>query len=120
MADSKATDTAPQWETAAEAEGEPWQADKPGDALIGTYTAKQVITFDGLGDDGQLHPKSFNKYLIEGEDGRLWGVAGSWKVDKAFENVAVGSVIRLEYVGEVDMGKGRSPMHDYRLQVRRS
>lgn len=77
---------------------------KAGDSIEGRYIAKN----ENVGTN-----KS-NVYIIEVEGGKKIGVWGSTVLDSKFQNIGVGKMVAIEYVGE-KKGKTGKTYKDFRV-----
>lgn len=67
--------------------------------------------------DGTIKPATWAEFREHGSD-VLYSLSASYVIDKALRDVAIGSMVRLERLPDVDLGKpGRNPVKDYRVQV---
>jgi hypothetical protein len=81
---------------------------KPGDSIEGRYIKKET----GVGDDKK------NVYIIKTQGGEKVGVWGSTVIDSKFEDVAIGKMVALEYVGSVpSKNRPGKSYHDYKFGV---
>ena len=71
--------------------------------IQGKYTNKQV----------EVGPNKSNIYTIETENGSI-GVWGSTVLDTKFEQIPVGSLVKIESLGKVQGKRGNS-YNDYRV-----
>lgn len=69
---------------------------KVGDSVEGRYILKKE-------DVGR---NKSNVYVLEDSDGRKIGVWGSTVLDTKFEQIAIGKMVAIEYVGEKEGKKG--------------
>lgn len=84
-----------------------WNKDlKANDTLEGIYDKKEV-------SDGQYGES--NKYVIITKDGTKYGVYGTASLDRQFNNVPVGCMVRITYRGEVTSKSGR-PVKDFLVE----
>lgn len=82
-----------------------------GDVFIGTFEGISHIT-PSNGDD------PFDLLLFRNsENGELCSTSG-YKLMQAFADVPVGTLARIEYLKDVDTGRG-NPMKDFKIQVKR-
>lgn len=75
-----------------------------GDSIEGRYIGKK----ENVGKN-----KS-NVYTLETEDGRKIGVWGSTVLDSKFQNIGIGKMVAIEYLGE-KTGKTGSRYKDYKV-----
>ena len=103
------------WEVAVPESGSPIVFMNYGDTFTGEYTGTVVITPD---DTGGKTEKPFNKHFFK-SDGNVKFILGGYKLDEALANIDKGTICRITYVGEVDMGAAKNPMKDYRLETKK-
>jgi hypothetical protein len=83
--------------------------DSPGDVFTGTYLGHELVGPD----------KDMDYLMFRGEnDDVLYSTSAGYKLTQAFEDIAPGTLARITFVKEVDMGPGRNPMKDYRVDVK--
>jgi hypothetical protein len=71
--------------------------------IVGQYVKKQV----------DVGPNKSNLYTLKTDDGEL-GVWGSAVLDTKFENISVGSMVKIESLGKTKGQRG-SEYYDYRV-----
>ena len=76
-----------------------WKASDDNTAIEGYYINKETF-------EGQYGPST--KYVIEGNDGVMYGVFGSASLDRQFKNVPEGCYVWINYEGEVKTKNGRT------------
>lgn len=103
------------WETAVEESGSPIVFINYGDSFAGKFTGTQVITPE---ETGGKTDKPFNKHFFKDADGNVKYILGGYKLDEALAKISPQTVCRITFVGEVDMGPGKNPMKDYRLETK--
>lgn len=78
-----------------------------GQTIQGVYEEAREGNFDNI------------TYMIRTEDG-LVGINATGKLEKLMDNVAVGSTVRIEYLGTTKIEKGKwagKPAHDFKVSV---
>ena len=74
------------------------------DSIEGRYVSKKE----------NVGPNKSTIYVLETPDGKKIGVWGSTVIDSKFENIAVGKMVAIEYVGD-KKGKTGSEYHDFKV-----
>ncbi|MGH3571474.1 MAG: hypothetical protein ACRDUW_06555 [Pseudonocardiaceae bacterium] len=111
---TKTDATEPNWVESHAGAPEKWEAGQVGDALIGTYVGFEEIEIL----DPERGPQTIRYYDIRDRDNHLWSVPNSYQIEKGFAGVEIGSLVKLTYLGTIDLGKkGHNPMKNYSLHV---
>lgn len=99
-----------QFETVADESPDRIIFDTFGDQFVGTYVGPQMVD---LGDDEE------GKYLVfrQQEDQHLYMMSASYKLDRAFAEISPGALCRITYVKDIEVGNGRNPMKDFKVEV---
>jgi hypothetical protein len=105
MAGKPATDG---WQNVAEESATRIIFDTPGDVFVGTYLGHELVGPD----------KDMDYLMFRGEDDVLYSTSAGYKLTQAFDGVAEGTMARITFVKEVDMGPGRNAMKDYRVDIK--
>lgn len=92
------------WITVSEG-GDAWDGKKP---VQGVYTSKKT----------NVGPNKSNMYMLRTEDGTV-GVWGSTVIDSKFEQISMGSEVKVEFLG-VETGKTGKEYKDYKVQYKPS
>lgn len=103
-----------QWETKVDEEPTIVIMEQPGDVFIGQYDGRHTI-IPPTGD-------TFEYLAFWANDGRRYGLSPSYKLDEQFApkgEIREGQWIRITLVKNIDMGAGRNPLKDYRIDVRK-
>jgi hypothetical protein len=112
MADKPAVNTPVQddeWETVAEARSK-MIFDTDGDEYVGTWEGFDTIT----------DPNTDEKYLyanFRNADGTPVTTSASYQLERGLQSVPVGKRVKLTRTGQTDMGKGKNPMTNFKIQV---
>ena len=93
------------WQEAGSNSGETWKPENEGDTLTGLYTAKK----ENVGQNNS------NIYMIQvdGED-EPTSVWGSTVLDTKFQEIGIGSEVKIEYLGKVK-SKAPQPYKDFKV-----
>lgn len=112
MAGTKATDVKPgeTWTVVAEQEGTQIVFDQTGDVFVGTYLGQETISPEDH--------EPFDRLNFEGTDGEPYVTYPGYKLTDVFKNIPVGTVARITYMKDLDMGPGKSPMKDFRVETK--
>ena len=92
-----------EWKTVGDAVGETWDKKDP---IQGVYTTKQT----------NVGPNESNMYTIKTDKGNV-GVWGSTVIDSKFEQVPVGSEVKIKSLG-MATGKSGKEYADFEFQFR--
>lgn len=94
--------------------------DTVGDVFIGQFQARITITHEVPVDKD--HPdgiNAFDLFTFRGQDGELYAVNTSGKLDKGMEKVSEGDWVRLTLTKFIPSKKGND-FKDFRVEVRRN
>jgi hypothetical protein len=104
------------WETVSDESPTRIIFDEIGDVFIGTYEGHEYIT-----DPNEPESDPFDYIKIRGTDGKPYIASAGFRLIQAFEKIEPGSMVRITYVKDVDMGvAGRNPMKDYKVDIKRA
>lgn len=103
------------WETIVEPYGATWDFDTHS-VLIGRYLSTRTVEQDDLNNPGEK--RDANVYEIEtADDGEKVSVWGTYSIDQAFEDIEIGKLVRIEFVGKVNLDGGRS-VRQFKIQTK--
>lgn len=112
MAEKPAVNSAPvedEWETVAEARTK-MIFDTDGDEYVGTWEGFEDIIDPNNGD--------VYKYAnFRDADGTPKTTSASYQLERGLKDVPAGRKVKLTRTGQTDMGKGKNPMTDFKIQV---
>lgn len=95
-----------EWETVVEPYADTWNFDKNPE-LIGTYVNSREVEQDDLNNPGEK--RMANVYeIVDAAEGNKWSVWGTYAIDEAFPQIAIGSTVRIVFEGKSDIGGGRT------------
>jgi hypothetical protein len=84
-----------------------------GDKFTATYEGMVVIPVDSQEPDGE----SFTQLRFRAPDG-YFAINAGFKLLRAFDKIAAGSLVRITYVKDVDTSGGKlNPMKDFKVEV---
>lgn len=107
-----------QWETTYETVSPVRLGD--GQAIEGVYVRRERVNpvddngNPKLNDRGQ--PVDFYQYVVKNDDGDSFAIGGTYQLDQAMEGVAIGSYVRIAYLGQMELKNGQR-MNRYRVEV---
>lgn len=102
-----------EWENVVEASPSRVIFDTIGDEFIGQFIGEEEI------DPGTGEEDVFSLYLFRGRDGELYGINKSYKLAQAMDKIEPGSWVKIQYVKDINTGRGLNPMKDFRIDVRK-
>lgn len=106
-----ANSNAEEWTTVADETPAQVIFDTVGDVFVGRFVEKRTLTPNP--------EQSWDQFVFRGiEDGELYGINSSYSIAKGMETVQPGSVVRLTYVKDVEVGRP-SPMKDFKIEVKK-
>jgi hypothetical protein len=110
--DAKTDATGDGWETVAETRTK-IIFDTDGDQFTGAWEGLENITDPNTGE--------VYEYLNFREAGTNLPVTTSagYALKSGLANVATGSIVRITRTGQTDMGKGKNPMNNFKVEVKR-
>lgn len=115
---SKSSENPADWDVVVEEEGTKWNPIVVDEAIEGTFETV-ATAHDPTPREGAPNGRDFQIYKFRTEDGGLWGVYSSYKLDQAMANVEQGDFVRLIYRGKIDIGNGQD-MRDWKVLRRKS
>jgi hypothetical protein len=104
------------WETVVEPFGETYSFETPGDVLIGKFLGSKIVQTEDLNKPGEMRDQTV--YDVEDDSGKRWSVWSSYNIDVGLGSVAVGNLVRIEYVGKVDIDNGRRSVKQFKIAVK--
>lgn len=117
MPESKATNppvkaAEEEWETVAEARTK-MIFDTDGDEYVGTW--------EGFEDIIDPNTHDVYKYAnFRDADGTPKTTSAGYQLERGLKDVPHGKRVKLTRTGQTDMGKGKNPMTDFKIQVSKS
>mgnify|MGYP000870785436 CR=1 FL=1 len=94
-----------EWKEAGAFDGETWKPEKEGDTLEGLFVKQK----------SNVGKNNSNMYYIEVEGSEEpTAVWGSTVLDTKFEDIPIGALVRIEYLGKVE-GKAPQPYKDFKV-----
>lgn len=100
------------WDTVVEESGLKLSFDNKGEQFVGRYIGTETITNPNNGE-------TFDQQQFRDPEGTLYAINGGYKLQQAVEKLAAGDIVRITYMGDIDMGPGKNPMKDFRVDVKR-
>lgn len=100
---------ADEWDTVDTAGPEIWRGESEGDCVTGTLSSKRTI------DMGE--GKSFTIYVLDTPAGPH-GLSGAY-LTRALASVKRNATVRITFTGMKDVGKGKNPMREYDVKVKK-
>lgn len=98
-----------EWETVAEARSK-MIFDTDGDEFVGVWEGFETV----------IDPNTGEEYLYANfrnpDSGPVTTSAG-YQLKRGLENVKTGTKVKLTRTGQTDMGKGKNPMTDFKIQA---
>jgi hypothetical protein len=86
----------------------------PGSSFVGIYKGAEEVKPESAKDESDW----FTRLLFEDTDEKTGYINAGAKLMIGFEGIEAGSVVRITYVGDVEMSDpGKNPMKDYRVEV---
>lgn len=101
-----------EFETVVEESGSQFTFETVGQQFVGKYLGSETIEPEGWSPEDY-----FIRHNFRDRDGKLWGINGGFKLNDGLREIAAGQIVRITYVGDVEMGPGKNPMKDYRIDV---
>ncbi len=98
------------WTEAGNAGGESWKPENAGDTIMGTYKSKK----ENVG----VNNSNIYMILIDGAEDPT-SVWGSTVLDTKFQEIPLGSEVKIEYLGKVK-SKAPQPYKDFKVLYKAS
>lgn len=103
-----------EWAIAVEPFPETYSFENPGDTCQGKYLNSKTITQDGL--DG--NPREVQIHTLEDENGKKWGIWGSYNIDEAWKKIEPGMMVRVTYVDTVKIDNGARTVKQFDVRYK--
>ena len=106
-----------EWETVQTEAGDQIEFDTIGDVFIGVFVGYDDIKFE----DPKEGEKEFRQMHFRDVDDpeKLYDINCGYRLTQACDKLSAGQTARITYVKDLDMGKGNSPMKEYRVDIRK-
>ena len=100
-----------EWETVAEPRTK-MIFDTVGDVWTGIYEGTEIIIDPNTGE-------SYDYLNFRDLDGEPYTTSASYTLKSGLSKVPVGSTVKITYMSDTDMGKGKNPMKNFKIQTRK-